>query len=296
MTAQVLFSAVAAGLLGGSGALLPTLAVALLYDHGRYLPLWLPSLGVGGAYMLHALWHAGLPVPLCLLVVASASILLALAIHFLLLVPFINRDDSLSLLLIGIGLGEMFQGFGSLYGDGMSQHYPESVLGMSTFTPTLGIAVFWADTASLMLGAAALTALWIFLTQTRAGLEARAVIANRDLARSTGLRVRRVDVILIAVAAVAMVSGVVIRGARNDLQPGMMLYPGLTAVVACVAAGPGRRSLALLIALGLEVATQVVGAFPAISTAQRAVPFVLPVLLLATRSFAGRSAARSHPA
>ena len=50
-------------------------------------------------------------------------------------------------------------------------------------------------------------------------------------------------------------------GVRYDLQPGMMFYPGLGAIAACVAAGPGRRVTALGGVVGMEVVISLVGIF-----------------------------------
>ena len=54
--------------------LLPTLAVALVYEHGKYVPLWLPDLGMAGAFIVHALWVWGIPGPVALLCAIVATI------------------------------------------------------------------------------------------------------------------------------------------------------------------------------------------------------------------------------
>jgi urea transport system permease protein len=287
VTPATAVSILVSGLLGGSTLLLPTLATALLYWHGRYLPLWLGGLGTLGAYALHALWTSGVPLFMALPATLLACAGIGVAVHFGVLRGFVEREEHLSLLLIGIGLVEVFQGIVSLYGKGLSQHYPQTPLSGSTFLSGPQVAAYWVDIASLVVASAAAAAVWQLMRGTQLGRQIRAVMANRDLAGSLGLPVRRVDAVVMIVAAVAVVCGTVGQGLRNDLQPTMMFYPGLTAVVACVAAGVGRLGGAQLVVLAVGLVSNLIGALPALSAIQRAVPFVLLVTIFAVRAAVG---------
>ena len=126
MSPEVVIPALTIGVLNGAALLLPTLAVAILYQHGRYVPLWLPDLGLVGAYTVHALWTRGVPGTLSAVLAFGLTMLLAWAIHRSLMARFLSSKDYLSPLLIGLGLSQMFQAVASFYGEGMSQHYPRS--------------------------------------------------------------------------------------------------------------------------------------------------------------------------
>lgn len=284
MNPEAMFSAAAAGLVSSGVSLLTAFAVALVYEHGRYLPLWLPDLGLAGAYLFHALWSGGWSPVLAAPAALVVTVALAWSVHSSLMARFIDRGDLLRPLLIGLGLTLVFQGLASLYGEGMSQHYPTTPFARETFSERLGFPVRWADLACLAAAPLVLLGTEAFLRFTRTGLRVRAVNANRDWARSLGIPVARVDAVVVGVAAVLVFVGVVLRAMRYDLQPAMMTYPGLAVVAACVTAGPGRRAAALAIALGLEVLAGVAGSSPTTSPLQRSIPFTVLVLVLLWRA------------
>lgn len=286
---DVAFSTISSSILGSGVLLLPSLAVALLYAHGRYLPIWLPDLGLLGAYLMHAMWSRGLhPVwasGLALLVTA----VLGAAIHRWILGELIETKDTLACLLLGVGLSVIFQSMASIYGKGMSQHYPRSFLHRQAFSDAIGATVHRADLACLVALAATILATWLFLRMTHWGLRVQAVIANRDLARHFVLPVGRVDGIVVSVATSFAVLGALFRGIRYDLQPQMMFYPGLFAITGCVAAGPGRLYTPLALILLMEVLAGLVGTVPSISPLRRAVPFAVLLAVLIVRTLLARS-------
>lgn len=295
MTETTILPSLAAGLMSGGAVLLVTVGVALLYEHGRYVPLWLPDLGVLGAYLFHALWTWGVPPAIGAVVTFAVAALFAWGFHVLFIAPFLESKDYLSPLLVGLGLSQMIQGTVSLYGHGMSQHYPDTVLAHQGFT-ALGVSIHWVDVAFYVATAVGLVAIHLLLTYTRCGLQVRAVMDNPDWAKSLELPVRRVDALVLATAAALACSGAVMRGVRYDLQPSMMFYPGLVAVVACVTAGSGRRILAVAVVVAIEIVAGLMGSSPAVSALQRAVPFVLLVVVLLARPLLRRGGGLPAPA
>ena len=283
---DVLVPAATAGVLSGAALLLPTLAVAILYGHGRYVPLWLPDLGLLGAYVVHALWTRGIPGTVSAVVAFGATIVLAWLIHRLLIARFLASNDYLRPLLIGLGLSQMFQAVASYYGEGMSQHYPASFWTGQFYSKTLGTAIYWIDIAFVVLGLLAMLALHLYLCHTIGGYRIRMRIGNPEKAEITlgPRRVRTIDCIVLATAAVLVTAGVIMRGIRYDLQPTMMFYPGLGALAAAIVAMPGRRFTAMTVIVLIEIAASIIGTFPAYSPFQRAVPFVVLLLVLAGRA------------
>lgn len=286
-------STIGGSLLGSGVLLLPTLAIALLYAHGRYLPLWLPDLGLLGAYGVHAAWSGGVSPWWALTGVLLAAASLGVLVHQMLLIRFIESDDALSCLLIGVGLSAVFQSIASMYGRGMSQHFPANPLDERSFSDWIGTSVHRADLACLAVVGMTVAITAVILGRTRWGLRIKAVIADRSLARHFRLPVGRLDVTVVSMAVTFAVLGAIFRGLRYDLQPRMMFFPALVAVAACVSAGPGRLYLPLAVAAAMQVLGGLVGAMPTLSPAQRAVPFIVVLILLIVHAYR-RSAPHRH--
>lgn len=265
---------------------LPTLGLGLLYQHGRYLPVWLPDLAMLAAYAAHVAWPLGGVVAVGIALTTGVGV--ALALHFGLFYGPSERGEALPLLLAGIGLGQVFQGLASLYGEGMSQHYPPIEWLTSVAFTTFGVPVRGADIASVAFAVAGAVSLALLLRYTRTGLRARAVLLNRDHATSLGLPVARIDVAIVGAAALLAVAGTVLRAARFDLQPGMMTQPGLSGIAALVTAGQGRYLTSLAVVFGIELLSALAGVVPSLSPLQRAIPYVVLGVVLVVRGMASR--------
>lgn len=284
MSSDILIPAITTGIFGGAALLLPTLAVALLYQHGRYVPLWLPDLGLVGAYVVHALWSRGIPGTVSAIVAFGLTIIVAWIIQRALIARFLSSKDYLSPLLIGLGLSQMFQAVASYYGEGMSQHYPASIWTNQFFSTTLMRSIYWVDLAFIVLTLLALACSYAYLNHTNWGTKVRMVIANPDDARKLALPVRSTDAIVLAAAAVLVTTGTVMRGIRFDLQPSMMFYPGLGAIAACIVATPSRPMTALAVIVAMQVLASLVGTIPSCSAFQRALPFAVLIVVLVVRA------------
>lgn len=293
MSSSLLLAAVVSGVLSGASLLLPTLATAIAYQHGRYIPLWLPDLGVLGAYVVHALWTRGLGGVVSLIVAATLATVLSWFIHRRLIGPVLNRDERLSPLLVGLGLSQMFQAVVSTYGEGMSQHFPRSIWNEGFYSSAIGAAVYWVELGFVIVAGAVVLFLHFYLHHTNWGTKVRMVFAHASDARKLGLPVLAIDRIVLATAAIVMTVGVLMRGIRFDLQPAMMFYPGLSVLTACIVAQPGRRIASLGIVVGIEVVAAVVGVMPGCSMLQRAIPLAVLLLVLIGRGI--RDRARANP-
>lgn len=284
MSADAVWLAFASGTVGAGTIILPVLAVALAYAHGRYVPLWLPDLGTVGAYLARMLWAGGAAASVSLVAALAASAFVAWAIHRFLVARFLDDHDYLSPLLLGLGLAFMFQGCASLMGSGLSEHFPANGLKQQWYATSLGFAVHASDVAGLAVGILISVGMYVMLRSSHLGLRVRAVMANRDWARSLGLPVRRVDMVIVAASAALTVAGACLYGNRFDIQPTMMLYPGLTAIAAAVTVGFFRPFLAVPVACALAIGETMTGLEPSLAHLQRAVPFVVVVLVLVARS------------
>lgn len=286
MNPEILVSAIATGIIGSAAILLPTIAIALVYQHGRYIPIWLPDLGLLGAYITHSLWsnltsYGAIAITLAILVCAGFAILF----HIFLFQPFLRNGDLLSPLLIGVGLSQIFQAIAGIYGAGMSQHYPDNLLQEQVFVDFLGVSFYRIDFGFIILTFITLSILFWFLRSTHLGLQTRAVISNPDFSASLGLPVKYVAVLVICFSVTLLVVGTVLRGIRYDLQPAMMVYPGLTAITACIVATRGRLVLAIAVVTVMEILTALAGVYTVAAPFQRAIPFILLLLYLLVRAW-----------
>lgn len=284
MSVEGLWIAFLSGVLN-AGTILPlVLAMALLYAHGQYLPLWLADLGVIGAYLLRTLWTHGLPGTIALLISLVIVTGLGWTIHRSLMVRFIDTHEPLSALLAGLGLSFAFQGVSSLMGSGMSQHFPENLLQHAWYSGFFELSLSSTDLLGLGFSILISMVLYLLLRLTHLGIRLRAMFANRDLAHSLGFPVSKLDLAVVAAAALLAVLACVFYGNRFDLQPTMMFYPGLTAIAAVVTAGARHPFRALFAAVGLIVGVNLIGVMPNLAPLQRAIPFLVLALVLLARA------------
>jgi branched-chain amino acid transport system permease protein len=289
VTTDTLWIGLGDSILGAGTILLLVMAMALVYSHGKYIPLWLADLGTVGAYSIRVAWSNNWPGIIAVALGLAVAAIIGWMVHRLVMMRFIDNHDSLSALLAGLGLSFCFQGISSLIGSGMSEHFPENALQGHWYAERLGFAIYLPDLVGSV-GSLLLSALFFSLLRTtHLGTRIRATFSNRDLARSLGLPVSHIDRVVLGVTSSLVVIACFLYGNRFDLQPTMMFYPGLTAIAAIVTAGPQRPFLALFVAIGILVGETLVGLEPTLAPLQRAVPFFLLMLVLTNRSIRWRS-------
>jgi branched-chain amino acid transport system permease protein len=143
----------------------------------------------------------------------------------------------------------------------------------------------------ILVGIAAAIGLWFFLYRTRAGMELRAVVDNRDMARAVGINPTRVAAgTFIAGAALAGLSGA-LGGAVLGVYPGIDVEILLFALVIVIVGGAGSVGGALIgsLAIGL-VNSFVIAYLPSLAFFSM---FAIMLVVLAVRpnGIAGRALA-----
>lgn len=206
----------------------------------------------------------------------------------------ITRDErSLEIgIVMTLGLSIVLQE-GALQLFGSTARRPSADIGI----PDLhlgGVTVEGVRLVALGLAAVALSALWWFLTRTRAGLAVRAMPQNRDLAATLGIRTDRVNAYAIGIGTA--LSGL----AAAAIAPSYGVYPSMGAGFGFVAFAivfmGGLTSVAgsVVAALVVGVTTQLVaGAWSA--TAADAIPLIIMalVVLLRPQGLFGKAARRA---
>lgn len=214
------------GLVRGAYGLPVALGFALVARHGRYLPLWLPESGMIAAYSAYFLLKRfDVPVSLALVLAMVAGCACALVLHYALFAGHVARNEPFAALLRGIGLIILLDNAASLLTGGYSLAFSRFLL------PT--------NHGTLMLGGGVSLALilWAWVNHTREGLSYRSVAANRQLATQYGLKVARIDLLVVLVGGGLCSLGGLANGLRYGLTAEMMSTSALKAVAVVVAAG-----------------------------------------------------------
>ena len=285
---EVIFQAIIAGWLTSLFTLLPTLGIGILYKHGRYLPVWLADHGTFGVYFVHLLAAVG-----CSLIVGAFlsyvfAALVALLLYQLIFNRFIENNAPLAALLASIGLIQIYQALTSLYGSGKSQHFSISSLS-EQFSSIISIPIYTVVLLAFLLFITISVALYFFITKTHLGTQVRLILSDRKLAQHYGLPVRKLDAIALIIASTLVVTGALLKGVKYDLQPQMMFYTGITALVSCVVAGRGKYwAAAPLLAIGIETIVSLVGLYPSISAMQRSIPLLIILIFFIAKSWTNK--------
>lgn len=275
---MVILSGIVAGLVASCFLLLPCLAIALSLQHGRYLPVWVAAHGTLVPYGVHVFSSVGLAMPVGIALSLAISIGVMLALHKFVFLRLIDSRSSLAALLAGVGLIQVYEAIFAIYGDGKSQQiYVEwnQLLGHAG-----GAAFFTIDAVAFLLFFCSVIVVYVLFHFTHTGMRARLILSNRIAARHLGLPILRLDTAVLSVVATLMGIGALLYGVKYDLQPQMMQYPGIVALTASIAVGPGKWLRAPLVAVAMQILVSTAGRFSGIAEFQRAIPFVFLVAVL----------------
>jgi len=224
------------------------LAFALVARHGRYLPLWLPECGMVAAYAAYfSIERARFPLLLGMAVAVLAGSLSALVAHYALFAGHVARSEPFAALLRGIGVIVLLDNIASLLTGGYALAFSRLAI-PSSGRFRMVHALLGSD--ALALGCVPLLAggLWAAVNHTRSGLQYRSVSANRQVATQYGLRVQRIDFIVVVMGGLLCAIGGITNGLRYGLTATMMSTTALKAVAVVVAVGYDRL---LTVALGM---------------------------------------------
>jgi branched-chain amino acid transport system permease protein len=253
----------------------------------RLLNLTHGSFFMVAAYVAFQLQEAGIPIALTWVVAVAAATACGTVVFFLLR---LLEGQALRQALLTFGLLFIAADLALVFWGGAPSILakPEALGG----TWDLGVLEYPSYRIILIVvGIAAAVGLWFFLYRTRAGMELRAVVDNRDMARAVGINPTRVAAgTFIVGAALAGLSGA-LGGAVLGVYPGIDVEILLFALVVVIVGGAGSVGGALVgsLAIGL-VNSFVIAYLPALAFFSM---FAIMLVVLAVRpnGIAGRALA-----
>lgn len=272
-----------------AGYLVPLLlAFALVARHGRYLPLWLPQIGMLAAYLaFYLVERRGMAASAAVFVAIVAGTAIGVGLHRLLFADHVSHFEPYPALLRGVALVVLCEGLLGLLTGGYALSY-------SALSPAWKVYVEWplADTLRIpdLLAIASVLfvtpLLWLLIERTRRGLSYRAAASNRELAAEYGLPVLALDHGVLAISALLAGAGGIVYGLRYGLTPQMMTAPSLEIVAVVVAVGAESLISAVLVLLGVGVLQAFCQAVPGLSSFEHAVSYAVLAAGLALRHVA----------
>ena len=271
---DLIFLAIIAGAASSLFGIIPAIALGILYNHGKYLPIWLPELGALGAYIIYFFTVLHQSIYLGGFVAILICFIISLVLHKLLFVKLITSVKPLTALLVGIGLIQIFQSLMSMYGAGKSQHYPD-VLHKAVSFDIQTVPIYNIDIIAFFTILIVCIGLFVFLKFSKLGIQVRLMFSNRELAAHYKVNIIRLDGLIYFLAVSLMVLAAALYGMKYDLQPNMLFPTGLTALVACIIAGHRHWFLAPILVLFLEIISSIAGLYPITSGFQRSIPYLV---------------------
>jgi branched-chain amino acid transport system permease protein len=259
--------------------------VVLVYRANRVVNFAQAGLGaVPAVVALLLLTDKGVPY----LLVLPVLILGALALGALVEIAFIRRFASsprLVLAVVTIGIAQLlayveFQVPTWISGDVLPPNsFPTPFSGA---TATIGGTVFSGDSLmAVVVSAAAVAGLGVFLRRTRLGTAVRASAENPERAALLGIPVRRVHLVVWMIAAVLSALGIFLRAPLVGLPIGTITGPSI--LLPALAAAVIARMESLPVAFGAGIALGVVdlSTFYSTKDSRLSAAILLPVILVA---------------
>lgn len=269
---------VADGIVLGAVLALPALGLALVWRIAGFPHLAHGSLMTIGAYVAWGAIAFGVPLVLAVLLALSAATAAGIGMH-LGVYSHLRGRPMLSLFLASIGV-ELFVRYGIVLAFGTDfRSFPFPALrgiriGSIVITPI--------DMVILLVGLAALAAVWWGFRRTSIGREIRAVADNPSLARLSGISPERTLLaVWILVSVLAAVAGILL-GVRNVLVPTLGWDVLLLAFAAAILGGIANPFGAAVGALLMGIVGQI-GILWIPTSYQQGIAFVLIALVLLVR-------------
>ncbi len=273
-------------LITGSLYVLMAVGVTMVYRILRFANFAHAELITLGAYVAYSLNRAGMSIYLTLPLAFAASGALGVALERGVFRPLRERGgDAIALMIASIGAGMVVRHV-------LQQVYSAKVLTYSTplvSYQVLGARVSQVQVVILLLGVASIVAFHLLLTRTRMGKAMRATSDNPELARASGIPVRRVVLATwVLGGGIAGVAGV-LRAADTRLVPTLgweVLLP-VFAVVLLGGIGSfyGAVAAAYLLAAAENLGVLLLGALGMSTGYRYAISFVILILVLLFRPY-----------
>lgn len=274
---QVLFS----GLAAGSVYALLALAMVIIYRTTEVLNFAQGDMAMMSTYVgLGLLVAGGLPFFWAMLLALAFAAALGAFSEF----AFLRRAKEptvLGLIIITLGLEMIVFGFASWKWGGDQRNLP-TPLSPADVVVIGGVIMSYLELATIAISAATISALFLFLNRSKAGLAMRATQQNRAVARLMGIRVRRVEMGAWALAAViGGIAGLLV-GPATTVEPYMMWDPMMKGFAAAVLGGMTSLAGAALGGAIIGIIENLFGFY--VSTAFKSVvPFAAILLMLAIK-------------
>ena len=274
---QVIFSGIAAG----SVYALIGLAMVTIYRTTEVLNFAQGDMGMATTFIALALIvSGGVPFFYALPITLAIAALLGAFMEF----AFLRRakePNALGLIIITLGIEMIVFGFASWKWGGDPRELP---IPLSPYDAVVVGKVIMSHLELLTIAIAVfvITAMFLFLNRTRAGLAMRATQQNRAVARLMGIRVKRIEMMAWALAAVVgSIAGLLV-GPASTVEPYMMWDPMMKGFAAGVLGGMTSLAGAALGGAIIGIVENLFGFY--VSTAFKSVvPFAAILLMLAIK-------------
>jgi branched-chain amino acid transport system permease protein len=245
---------VADGLISATYLVPISIAFCVAASHGKYLPLWIPYLGLLGAYVSYAMAEVlGVPVVLALIAGIILPAALGVLVHSVLFRGHIERGEPYAALLRAIAVTVFIEAMLGWATNGYTLSYRHLSLGWSMYFPSMSKTLTGADLLAIFSAIVLSPVLVLILRRTWVGLAFRSVASNRSLAGDYGIPIGRVDITVIAMCSALSAAGAFMYGMRYDLSPQMLSEPTIKVAAAVVAFGATRPEIVVTCILILGV-------------------------------------------
>ncbi len=263
------------GLAEGGIITLVAIAITLIFGISRFVNAALGDLLTLGTYLALALTTSmGVPLWIALLVSAVTTGLIGVLCYFVVFKPL--GSTPVILFIASIGLALALRAIIQLIWGGDILAFPGVAMGQVNLG---GMGIPHVDLIVLSVCIAAVACFFLLLNRTRIGREVRAAASNMDLARTSGIDVRQVTIIVwFAAIALLSVAGILL-GTSTAIQPEMGWNLLLPAFAAAILGGLGNTTGAAIGGFTIGIAMQL---SVLLSTAgyKHAVAFAIMIVML----------------
>ncbi len=267
--------------LGGVYALI-ALGYTMVYGIAKMLNFAHGDIIMVGGYTI-MLFFAMFGMPLLGLLVAAVMAIIVCVIVGLATERFAYRPlrgaSPLAVLITAIGVSYLLQSVAQIIFGTAPNYVDLNKFGMLQIG---GLKIEWATIITLLVAAAIMVALTLFIDRTKTGKAMLAVSEDRGAAQLIGISVNKIIAITFAIgSALAGVASVfMIMKNPFAVNPTMGSMPGIKAFVAAVIGGIGSIPGAMIGGILLGIIETVCNAIPALSSYTIAIEFGLLIIIL----------------
>lgn len=193
----------------------------------------------------------------------------------------LRKASPIAVLITAIGVSYLLQGIAQLIYTSDSK--PISILNRLGNVDIFGAKVLWSSIITLILSAAIMVSLTLFVKLTRAGRAMRAVSEDKGAAQIMGVNVDMIITITFAIGSALAAFASLFYTATVNVEPTLGSMPGIKAFAAAVIGGIGSIPGAMLGGILLGIVENVCKSIPGVATYTQAIEFGLLILILLVR-------------